>query len=415
MKPSVPRRVGLFVAVVQFFFALSWTVYVIYLPQLAAQAGIPKPAVIYLLMLDQLVFLCSDYACGVASDRMANANGRFGPAVLAATVVSCLAFLLLPYVTPGAPPALFIALTVLWAISSSALRAPPLNLIGRYAPQPSQPALVALTMLGLGVAAAISPYLGVTLRNVDPRWPFALSSLTLALTTLGIVAAERALQRVAASATDVKPASAATPASASGPLPWALGMLAAVLAALAFQVHVFLNSSPLYLRYASAADLQHLLPVFWVGFNLGLWPASIATRRYGGVAVMGAAGLLAAAAASLAQMAGGLGMLLAAQALAGLAWSGVLMSAFSAALVFGHTGREGRWSGALSSVLALAALLRMAALAGGANAFQRDSGLGQMLEWAPAVLWLAAGALLIALWKSRRMTVAIDPARRAPV
>jgi len=57
---SVPRRVGLSIAVVQFFFALTWTVYVIYLPQLAAQVGIPKSAVIWLLMLDQLVFLVAD-------------------------------------------------------------------------------------------------------------------------------------------------------------------------------------------------------------------------------------------------------------------------------------------------------------------------------------------------------------------
>ncbi|MBL8304675.1 MAG: hypothetical protein JNM26_18135, partial [Ideonella sp.] len=136
MTATVPPRVGLYVAVVQFFFALSWTVYVIYLPQLAAQAGIPTSAVIWLLMLDQLVFLVADYACGVASDHIANLNARLGPAVLAATGVSSVAFLLLPWLAPQGSPALFIGIMVVWTIGSSALRAPPLNIIGRYAARP---------------------------------------------------------------------------------------------------------------------------------------------------------------------------------------------------------------------------------------------------------------------------------------
>lgn len=401
MTATVPPRVGLYVAVVQFFFALSWTVYVIYLPQLAAQAGIPKSAVIWLLMLDQLVFLVADYACGVASDHIANLNARLGPAVLAATGVSSLAFLLLPLLAPQGSPALFIGIMVVWTIGSSALRAPPLNIIGRYAARPSQPALVALTMFGLGLAGAVSPYLGAALKDIDPRWPFALSSTALVATTLGLVAAERALQR----ARDAAPSSAPAGAAPSQPLrlPWAPCLVAAVLAALAFQVHVFLNSTPLYLRHATAADLQHLAPVFWVGFNLGLWPASLATKRHGGIVVMGAAGVAAALAAALAVAAGSLGVLLAAQALAGLAWAAVLMSAFSAALALGHTGAEGRFSGALSSTLALSALLRMGLVAGGIAALPRDGTLRTVIDWLPAALWLAAGVVLLGMWRRRPM------------
>lgn len=399
MISAIPRRVGLYVAVVQFFFALCWTVYVIYLPQLAVQAGIPKSAVIYLLMLDQLVFLVFDYACGVASDRMAHLTGRIGLAVLAATVVSCCAFLLLPFVAPAGSAALFVGVIVIWAIGSSALRAPPLNLIGRYAAKPSQPALVALSMLGLGLAAAISPYLGVALRSVDPRWPFLLSSAALALTTIGIVAAERALVRaaepgsgrtgVAQPAPDAGPAPPVRP-----PEPW---LVAAALAAVAFQVHFFLNSAPLYLRHAAPGQLQYLTPTFWVGFNIGLWPASAAVRRYGALRVMAAGGLVGAFSAACALAAGNLNALLASQALTGLAWAAVLMSAFSAALVFGHTGREGRFSGALSSILAGATFLRMTVVATGANAAPRDGALRQVLDWAPVGLWLAAGALLFLL------------------
>src|SRR5258706_388744 len=43
---GTPSTIGVYLGVVQFFFALCWTVYVIYLPQLAAQAGISKQAVV---------------------------------------------------------------------------------------------------------------------------------------------------------------------------------------------------------------------------------------------------------------------------------------------------------------------------------------------------------------------------------
>ncbi|GAP37518.1 MFS transporter [Piscinibacter sakaiensis] len=402
MTSTVPRHVGLCLALVQFFFALSWTVYVLYLPQLAAQAGLPKAAVPWLLVLDQAVFLVADYACGIASDRIADATRRFGPAVLAATAVSGAAFVLMPIVSPAGSPALLVAATLVWAVGSAALRAPPMNLIGRYAARPSQPRLLALSMLGLGLAAALAPYLGLALRERDPRLPFALAGLAVVLATAGIVWAERVLLRVR-EATGTAPAAAPAGLPPAPRPPWPAALAAAVLAALAFQLHVFLNSTPMYLRFASPEALASLAPVFWVGFNLGLWPASLATKRHGGFAVTGASALLAAGAALAAALAGSLPALVAAQALAGLAWSGLLMSAFAAALDYGHTGREGRSSGALSSVLALAALLRLGAVLGGVSAAAGPGAAGPLaglLAWAPAVLWLAAGLLLLGLWRT---------------
>ncbi len=420
MSTQVPRRVGLFVGMVQLFFALTWTVYVAYLPQLAAQVGLPKSAVIQLLMLDQLVFVLADYACGVASDRMARLHGRIGPAVLAMTVASACAFVLLPVVAPMATAPVFIGLTVVWAIGSSALRAPPMNLIGRYAPKPRQPALLAMSMLGLGLASAVAPYLGAALRDIDPRVPFLLSAVALSLATLGIVAAERALQAGRSGHADARAVDAKAHADADadadacatataqatiapapptppglGGAPWGPWLAAAALATLAFQLHVFFNSGGLYLKHGGAANLQHLAPVFWVGFNLALWPASLATRRWGALKVMGTAGLVAGCGSALAVASGGLAMLVAAQALAGAAWAGVLMAAFAAALAFGHTGREGQVSGALSSTLALAALLRMAATAVGAAQWPADDSARVALLWAPSVLWLLVGAALL--------------------
>ncbi|MGY4829824.1 MFS transporter [Sphaerotilaceae bacterium SBD11-9] len=385
--------VGVYLAVVQFFFALSWTVYVIFLPQLAAQVGIPRSAVIYVLMLDQLVFVLADYAMGVASDRAVRVLGRLGRAVLGLTLLSCVAFLALPFAAPAGSAPLFLGIVVLWSVTSSALRAPPLTLVGRHAAKPQQPWLVALSMLGLGLASALAPYLSVLLRDVDPRGPFVLSSVALALATWGILAAERAL------ANRPVPSSAPPAAGPRGPAAVAGFLIAAVLAASAFQLHAFINSAPLYLRFAKAADLQWLVPVFWVGFNLAMLPAGWAARRFGPWRVLVAAGLVAALAAWLAQLAGSLPALLAAQLAAGAAWACLLMSAFSAALALGHTGREGRFGGALSSVLAAAALARMGVLA---LEWQKDPAAQSLLGWAPVAGWLLAGGLL---WRAARRAV----------
>src|ERR1700719_2398708 len=48
----IPQGAGLYLAVLELVFALGWTVYAIYLPRLAASAGV----VIYILMLDQAIF-----------------------------------------------------------------------------------------------------------------------------------------------------------------------------------------------------------------------------------------------------------------------------------------------------------------------------------------------------------------------
>src|ERR1700712_1812829 len=182
------NRVGVYLAILQLVFTLGWTVYVIYLPKLAAQVGIAPTSVILILMLDQAIFTISDTAMGIAADRIAPLVGRLGVFVGALTAISCAAFVALPYVAgtgPGAQ-AWFIALIVVWAITSSALRAPPLTLLGKYGARPSIPFLSALTMLGYGVAGAVSPYLGVALRTQDARLPFVISSVVLLITAFGL-------------------------------------------------------------------------------------------------------------------------------------------------------------------------------------------------------------------------------------
>ena len=55
-------------------------------------------AVILLLMLDQAVFTITDFAMGVAADRIARLVGRLGRVVAVVTILSCAAFVTLPWV-----------------------------------------------------------------------------------------------------------------------------------------------------------------------------------------------------------------------------------------------------------------------------------------------------------------------------
>jgi Major Facilitator Superfamily len=388
------NRTGVYLAILQLVFTLGWTVYVIYLPRLAAQVGIAPAAVIFILILDQAIFTVTDTAMGIAADKIAPVVGRLGVFVASLTALSCAAFVALPFVAETGPgsQAIFITLIVIWSITSSALRAPPLTLLGKYGARPQLPFLSALAMLGYGVAGAVSPYLGVTLRNQDPRLPFVISSVVLLVTALALSKVERGLSQ----APQIE-AKQPAPAKPLGKVPF-IFIAAMVILALGYQLHFSINSGPFFLRFAKPADLEWLFPVFWIGFNIAMFPASVVTKKRGGLIVMGFAGLLGAVAVIGAEMAGSLNMLIAAQFMAGAAWGCMLMSAVSAGLAIGETGAEGKVVGLVFSALALATFARMAAVAGG---LQKLPDYAPLLHWAPVACWSVAGAGLLVLAASR--------------
>ncbi|HLZ01810.1 MAG TPA: MFS transporter [Bradyrhizobium sp.] len=387
------NRAGICLAFLQLIFTLGWTTYVIYLPKLAAEVGIAPAAVILVLMLDQAIFTITDTAMGIAADRIAALVGRLGLVVALLTALSCAAFVALPFVAGAGAHArvYFIALIVIWAITSSALRAPPLMLLGKYAARPSIPFLATLAMLGYGLAGAVSPYLGVVLRDVDPRLPFVISSVVLLITTLALSYVEHDLAK------DAAPTKSAAPPRSFGIVP-IIFIAATVLLALGYQLHFAVNSAPIYLRFAKPMELQWLMPVFWIGFNIAMFPASRIVKHRGGLVVMGVAGLLGAVAIIVAELAGDLSTLVIAQFLAGAAWGCMLMSAVSAALAIGHTGAEGKVTGLVFSALALATFARMAAVAGG---LQKLPDYAPLLHWAPVACWAVAGAGLLVIAAAR--------------
>jgi MFS family permease len=368
------------VGVVQLLFTTTWTLYVLYLPSLAANAGIGREWVAWLLIADQLVFAGMDVVTGYSVDRVRVTIRRFGGWIAGIAAITCLAFVALPYA--GASPGVLLAAIAIWAITSSALRSPPWALLARYAPTPSVPWLSTLVLTGTAIASAIAPYLGVALRGVDPRIPFIASTVTLFITVVILMLAERRLS-------EPPLAEPAPPSRLRGGVLFA-GLL---VLALGFQVHFALNSAPRYVEFARREELPYLMPVFWVGFNLLMFPAARMVKRLGAADAMALAAALGALAMLAAVLAPNLPMLLAAQFLAGGCWGAASVAAYAAAVALGRSGREGRFLGTLFAVLALATAARLAAAGSGASQTHLFSALQ---PWLPETLWLCGALLLLA-------------------
>jgi MFS family permease len=391
--PLSTRTAALYLGVVQFFFVSTWTVYAIFLPGLLEAMGIGKHWTAWLLMADQLMFLVFDIAAGFAADRVQRLHGRVAPWIIGATTISCVAFLMLPHLpgSDGAPwrlPA-FVILTAVWAITSSALRAPAFTLISRYAAAPQKPALAGLALAGMAVAGAIAPYVGVTLRHMDPRLPFAVSSLALLALTFGLVWAERTATPAS------KPEKTARPPSLRS------GLLFPAIAgaALAYQILFNLNAAPRYLQDATPENLVWLMPVFWIGFNGAVACGGWITRQIGAARLFVGACAMGALAAAAAAYLPGLAPASSGQLIGGIAWGAILLAAFGLVGELGASGdtdRQATLNGLLFSMLALATLTRIGINASGLP--QRPE-MSTLLGAVPWLLWLMI-AVIVA--KARR-------------
>lgn len=375
---------------VQFLLALTWTLYLAFLPQLAAQAGIAKEHAAWILLMDQVIFVAMDSALGVAADRVANAMRHLAGWILAMTVASCAAFVLLPHTTS---PGILLGLTAVWAATSSALRAPPMVIISRRIKTSATSFFVASSFLGLGIAAALAPALTVWLRGISPTLPFVVASA-------GLVVAVAALRW--AETMPVPHAGEARPGTRPGGcvrMVW-LFFAAVWSLALGFQIHTAVNSAPAYLKFMPAADLVRAMPAFWIGFALCvLLPGTAVFKRLPAYVLLLAATALGALAlfgfASAASLAG----VVAAQCVAGGLWGVILGTAAMAAIDAGHVGREGFFTGLVFALSALAAFTRIAIVASGVGKHPEIAGL---LPWLPPLAWSMA-AILLALFVAQNL------------
>ncbi len=397
---------GLVLALIQLLFTLTWTIYVAFLPQLAAAAGIPKDKVIWILMLDQAIFIAMDFALGVSADKMVAAMKRLAGPMMAVTGLSAAAFVLLPQA--GASASMLLTLTIVWAVTSSALRAPPMAMFARYVSAAAAPRFVFLSLLGIGIAGALAPWLTVQLRGVSPTLPFLLAGVGLLGAVSAMAWCERRLASQSGGATATSNPSAAGSASATAgtagaAVPHTARTLfaAVLLLGLGFQIHAFLNSAPAYLRFAKPEDLAWLMGLFWVGFSIAVMAPAIGALKPISAPAMLVIGTAAGALAlAWIPLASALAVLITAQLMAGAAWGLITGYALSAAIDAGRTGREGKFTGMVFAVLAAAALTRFALVLAGIN---KAPDVAALFAWLPAVSWAAALLLLVLAVRSGRV------------
>jgi hypothetical protein len=377
----VITRAGVVLAVLQFAFALTWVVYAAYLPALAADVGIPRSAVSWILLADQAVFLVCDWLAGVFADRAGDAVARLGRQIALVTVVSCAAFLALPLVAPSGSAPLLIALMAIWSVTSSMLRAPPLALAGRYASRPQRAWLAGLYALGLGAAGAVSSYVAPRLAAIDPRIPFIATSCVVGVVVIALAAVPQ-------------PPAVVADRAPSGR--WPVGFLIAIaLLAIGVQVHGSITSTALYLRYASRDEVASLAPVFGIGVAIAAVAVAPVVRRAGGLAVMTGAGIVGTAALAIAAVGGSLATVTVAQGIAGLGWGAMMTGAFAAASA---GARPGTTIGLVFSTLAAATLARIGFVASGLAAAPEVAAAAPAI---PPIAW-GLGTLVAAALAMRR-------------
>lgn len=363
----------------QLAFALSWTVYVLFLPTLLEQAGIAKTWVVAILMLDQAIFAVMDWALGVKADHVAAVIKRLGTGLAILSACSCVAFIALPFFGANNAPVL-LGLIVVWSLSASVLRAPPLVLLARHANLEAQPAIAAAFTFGIGLAAAISPYLTLSLKGTDPRWPFLLAGLVTALATMALV--HLPLARSGQDGPRVR----TNDAPGTGGF-----LLAALLLALGFQIHFALNAAPRYLAFVKPGELPYWMPVFWIAFNLAIVPVLNVIERVEPMKVMGTGALMAALGAGVAAFAPSLAVLAIGELAAGAGWAACSLALVAVALKLGARGREGSVAGRAFGLIAVAIFLRLGFVLSGVAL---DNGSRALLQYLAVLLWAAAATIL---------------------
>lgn len=288
-------------------------------------------------------------------------------------VASSAALLALPWVATLGQPGLLVAVALLWASTSSILRAPAFSLLARAGAVSARPGLVSGALVGIGIGGAVGPLLTTALRGADPRLPLAVAAIALAAAALFAARIENGGQGV--------------PPRPRAERGWVVPLAAAVfVAAFGMQLHTALASDGLYRRFPEVA-LDLLRPTFWLGFAAGLGIAAFLKSARRPLLAAGAASLVGALGLVVAHLAPSVAVLVVAQCVAGAAWAVVFSVAIATALARGGPTGAGTPVGLLFSALALAAVVRLGIVGLGLHT-------SAVIVWIPAITWIVAAALL---------------------
>ena len=388
------RKTALWVLIVQCLLALSWTMYVLFLPGMLAAAGIDKSWFIYVLIADQIIFAACDWWAGVYADRIATVWKRLGRVMIATTMLSSAALLAMPWIAKSGSAILLLGVIFLWAATSSALRAPVFSLLGRVREggrtdggRSKRAGMVSIALVGISLAGAVGPYLTMVLKSVDSRLPIAVSAIALALAGLWATRAEALLPPQGAVAHVADPSPHARDVRRRA---WCLAGTVLV-AAFGTQLLTAIVALPLYKPFVGS-DAVIWVAWFWVGFGLGLIPgARIAGSNH---ALVGASIAMAVAwiAFAIGATSASFAVLVIGTAVAGAGWGVFSTVVFSSAVSLSG-GRAsvrgaGTASGMVFTAIAVATFLRMICTATG---FAKTPAV----VWLPEIAWALASLLLL--------------------
>lgn len=384
------------IAAIQFLFTVTWIIYAIYYGDLLAAVGLDRGWVAAIFILDQLVFALMDPLLGAWADRVEAQMRRLAPWVIGLNLLAAAAFIALPLFAMHLPnmPALLLVATFVWVASASVLRAPLFVMLDRLPGAPDRTTRIAQAAAGIAIGAALAPFIGLWLKGVSPFIPFLLSSATLAVAGLSL-------------ASIPPPAAAPAPADSVSanrprrPIAWLFGLT--LLLACGFQFHFFVATAALYRRFVEAGDLPWLMPVFWVGFNLALIPASRWLHRYGPGWMLRVCTVAGSAALLLCLYAPSLPLLVVGQCVAGACWGGVFVAGLSAVKLWpalkGMASGSGWAIGGWFCMLSLAAAGRISL----DKVFKVDA---MTLEMTALTCWLIAAAMAWILFAKGEQHVA---------
>jgi len=368
-------KTTVWVGVVQAILVLTWTVYALFLPVLAKQAGIPAHWVVWILVADQALFVITDWAAGVFADRLVAAAGRLGLAISVSALVSAGMLVSMPTLAGAGQKELLLGVIAVWAALSSFLRAPVFSLLGRMGGTSRKSGAVSLALLGVSIAGAIGPLVTSSLQKFDPRW--SLGAASAALVVAGAFAMRIERQKVVA-----KLSAAFT---AWKPLLPLAGI--GFLVAMGMQLLTSFGAAG---APAGSTVKDFWVPLFWIGFSVGLIPAARLKASAHGLRWCGGALAIGALAVVLGRIGASAAALIVLQLVAGAAWAIVLTGLLAAAMEVGQASGPGSSLGVILSAISLAAMTRLLIVALGVRA-QVDVG------WWTAAVWALGAAVLLGL------------------
>jgi MFS family permease len=402
-RPRIAHPVALWVLVVQCLLALSWTMYVLFLPALLVSAGVARTWFAAVLVADQAIFAVTDWYAGLYADRVAHLWTRLGRIITATALVSSAALLAMPWVADCGNAPLLLGIIAVWAVTSSALRAPVFALLGRvreegHSPERSRAGALSIALVGIGLAGALGPYVTLWLKGVEPHLPMGISALVLAIAALWALRAERVLpvvEQVAGKPTSEEHAASRLARRRA----WALAIVTFV-ATFGTQMMTGVVVKPLVARFVGGSEILWGA-CFWSGFTLALFISKRAASQHRpqSFAMLALAG--GAAAFLIGTTGGNLVVLGAALVLAGAAWSVFTTIVFALAVSLSggraSTRGAGTAAGMLFSAIAACTLVRLVFVASGAAAHP-------LTLWIPEATWLVAVLLLAVvtrrLWRA---------------